>query len=142
MHAFLIQVPSLDRDVLLFGSQTNLLAYDIEQNTDLFYKEVSHHTAAYTCSWNWRFHPFFPSALSLYTRIFPHNYLPSLSLSHAYTCAHARMHVCAVCMCVRAHTHTHTFTHSLAHSLFLPPSLSPSLHAELPDGANSIVLGM
>ena len=34
--------PSLDRDVLLVGSQTNLLAYDIEQNTDLFYKEVSH----------------------------------------------------------------------------------------------------
>ena len=45
-HVFLIQVPSLDHDVLLVGSQTNLLAYDIEQNTDLFYKEVSHHTAA------------------------------------------------------------------------------------------------
>ena len=45
-HAFLIQAPSLDRDVLLVNSQTNLLAYDIEQNTDLFYKEVSHHTAA------------------------------------------------------------------------------------------------
>ena len=37
--------PALDRDVLLVGSQTNLLAYDVEQNSDLFYKEVSapHH---------------------------------------------------------------------------------------------------
>jgi len=33
--------PALDRDVLLVGSQTNLLAYDVEQNSDLFYKEVS-----------------------------------------------------------------------------------------------------
>ena len=32
--------PTLGRDVLLVGSQTNLLAYDIEQNSDLFYKEV------------------------------------------------------------------------------------------------------
>ena len=32
--------PSLDRDILLVGTQTNLLAYDIEENRDLFYKEV------------------------------------------------------------------------------------------------------
>ena len=32
--------PKLGRDILLVGSQTNLLAYDIEHNSDLFYKEV------------------------------------------------------------------------------------------------------
>lgn len=33
--------PNLGNDVLLVGSQTNLLAYDVEKNSDLFYKEVS-----------------------------------------------------------------------------------------------------
>ena len=28
-------------DVLFVGTQTNLLAYNVEQNTDLFYKDVS-----------------------------------------------------------------------------------------------------
>ena len=32
--------PSLDRDVLCIGSPTNLLAYDVHDNKDLFYKEV------------------------------------------------------------------------------------------------------
>lgn len=32
--------PSLDRDVLMVGTQTNLLAYDVHKNSDMFYKEV------------------------------------------------------------------------------------------------------
>lgn len=32
--------PSLGNDVLLVGSQTNLLVYDVETNADLFYKDV------------------------------------------------------------------------------------------------------
>eukprot|EP00731_Ephydatia_muelleri_P025424 Em0017g507a len=32
--------PSVDGDVLLVGSQTNLLAYNVERNSDLFYKEL------------------------------------------------------------------------------------------------------
>ena len=32
--------PSLKRDILCIGSQTNLLAYDVHDNKDLFYKEV------------------------------------------------------------------------------------------------------
>ena len=32
--------PELDQDVLVVGSQTNVLAYDVEQNSELFYKEV------------------------------------------------------------------------------------------------------
>lgn len=32
--------PKSDCDVLLVGTQTNLLAYDVEQNKDLFYREV------------------------------------------------------------------------------------------------------
>ena len=32
--------PSYDYDLLLVGSQTNLLAYDVEKNTELFYKDV------------------------------------------------------------------------------------------------------
>ena len=31
---------SVDRDILLVGTPTNLLAYDAERNADLFYKEV------------------------------------------------------------------------------------------------------
>ena len=30
-----------DHDVLVVGTQTNLLAYDVENNSDLFYKDVS-----------------------------------------------------------------------------------------------------
>lgn len=33
--------PTIDRDVLCIGTQTNLLAYDVHNNTDLFYKQVS-----------------------------------------------------------------------------------------------------
>ena len=33
--------PSHERDVLCIGTQTNILAYDVHNNTDLFYKEVS-----------------------------------------------------------------------------------------------------
>lgn len=29
-----------DRDVLVVGTPTNVLAYDVEDNSDLFYKEV------------------------------------------------------------------------------------------------------
>ncbi len=29
-----------DQDVLMVGSQTHLLAYDVNKNADLFYKEV------------------------------------------------------------------------------------------------------
>lgn len=29
-----------DRDVLVVGTQTNVLAYDVNDNADLFYKEV------------------------------------------------------------------------------------------------------
>jgi Bardet-Biedl syndrome 2 protein len=32
--------PSLGRDVLLVGTQTNLLAYDVEKNSDIFYVDV------------------------------------------------------------------------------------------------------
>lgn len=32
--------PSLGNDVLLIGSQTNLLVYDVEKNSELYYKEV------------------------------------------------------------------------------------------------------
>lgn len=32
--------PNLTNDVLLIGSQTNLLAYDVEMNSELFYKDV------------------------------------------------------------------------------------------------------
>jgi len=32
--------PAIDRDVLCIGTQTNLLAYDVHNNTDLFYKQV------------------------------------------------------------------------------------------------------
>lgn len=32
---------SLNRDILCIGSQTNLLAYDVHDNKDLFYKEVT-----------------------------------------------------------------------------------------------------
>ena len=35
-------------DVLVVGTQTNLLAYDVENNSDLFYKDVRgsrHHSA-------------------------------------------------------------------------------------------------
>ena len=32
--------PQLDYDLLMVGSQTNLLAYDIEKNKELFYKDV------------------------------------------------------------------------------------------------------
>jgi Bardet-Biedl syndrome 2 protein len=30
-----------DKDVLLVGTQTNLLAYDVNDNSDMFYKDVS-----------------------------------------------------------------------------------------------------
>ncbi|XP_064385528.1 Bardet-Biedl syndrome 2 protein homolog isoform X2 [Halichondria panicea] len=32
--------PELDQDVLVVGTQTNVLAYDVEQNSELFYKEL------------------------------------------------------------------------------------------------------
>lgn len=35
--------PKSPNDVLLVGTQTNLLAYDVEQNKDLFYKDVPGH---------------------------------------------------------------------------------------------------
>lgn len=34
---------SRDNDILLIGSQTNLLAYDVEKNSELYYKDVSVH---------------------------------------------------------------------------------------------------
>lgn len=34
-------VPNSVGDTLVVGSQTNLLAYDVHDNTDIFYKEVS-----------------------------------------------------------------------------------------------------
>ena len=33
--------PAIDRDVLCIGTHTNLLAYDVHNNTDLFYKQVT-----------------------------------------------------------------------------------------------------
>ena len=46
--------PTLDRDILIIGTQTTLLAYDIQENKDLFYKEVYtctiHVTLHYTCT--------------------------------------------------------------------------------------------
>lgn len=33
--------PELNRDILVIGSQTNILAYDVEKNAELFYKDVS-----------------------------------------------------------------------------------------------------
>lgn len=32
--------PNSDHDVLVVGTHTNLLAYDVENNSDLFYKDV------------------------------------------------------------------------------------------------------
>lgn len=32
--------PGSGKDILVVGSQTHLLAYDVENNCDLFYKEV------------------------------------------------------------------------------------------------------
>ena len=32
--------PGTDNDVLMIGSQTNLLVYDVRENCDLFYKDV------------------------------------------------------------------------------------------------------
>lgn len=32
--------PALNRDVLMVGTQTSLMVYDVEENSDLFYKEV------------------------------------------------------------------------------------------------------
>ena len=32
--------PKLDRDILIVGTQTNLLAFDVEKNSDIFYKDV------------------------------------------------------------------------------------------------------
>ena len=32
--------PSVSRDCLLIGTPTNLLAYDVDQNADLFYKDI------------------------------------------------------------------------------------------------------
>ena len=33
--------PNIQNDVLAVGTQTNLMVYDVEKNTDLFYKDVS-----------------------------------------------------------------------------------------------------
>ena len=33
---------SEERDTLVVGTPTNLLAYDVENNSDIFYKEVKH----------------------------------------------------------------------------------------------------
>ena len=33
--------PSAANDILAVGTQTNLLAYDVDNNSDLFYKDVS-----------------------------------------------------------------------------------------------------
>ena len=33
--------PSCENDLLFVGTQTNLLAYDVNKNSDLFYKDVS-----------------------------------------------------------------------------------------------------
>jgi Bardet-Biedl syndrome 2 protein len=33
--------PNAVNDILAVGTQTNLLAYDIDNNSDLFYKDVS-----------------------------------------------------------------------------------------------------
>lgn len=33
--------PDVTNDILAVGTQTNLLAYDIDNNSDLFYKDVS-----------------------------------------------------------------------------------------------------
>lgn len=38
--------PNSACDSLLIGSQTNLLAYDVEKNAELFYKDVSDKRAA------------------------------------------------------------------------------------------------
>jgi len=37
--------PSSRKDVLVVGTQTNVLAYDVDNNSDLFYKDVSINSA-------------------------------------------------------------------------------------------------
>lgn len=32
--------PQLDKDLLVVGTSNNIIAYDIERNVDLFFKEV------------------------------------------------------------------------------------------------------
>lgn len=32
--------PETNHDVLVIGSQTNIIAYDVEKNSELFYKDV------------------------------------------------------------------------------------------------------
>ena len=41
--------PEADRECLLVGTQTNLLAYDVEKNTDIFYKDVPGGRLAFVC---------------------------------------------------------------------------------------------
>ncbi len=43
--------PELDQDVLVVGTQTNVLAYDVEQNSELFYKEVRGRGGGCGLSW-------------------------------------------------------------------------------------------
>jgi Bardet-Biedl syndrome 2 protein len=38
-----------ERDTLVVGTPTNLLAYDVENNTDVFYKEVGCNTVNISC---------------------------------------------------------------------------------------------
>lgn len=35
------QLGEMERDVLVIGTPTNILAYDVQKNSDLFYKDVS-----------------------------------------------------------------------------------------------------
>ena len=50
--------PYIPNDVLAVGSQTNLMVYDVEKNTDLFYKEASFkfeiHLCRYMLTWTHR----------------------------------------------------------------------------------------
>ena len=41
--------PTVDRDVLLVGTATDLLAYDVDENKDLFHKDVQEGVGAMTC---------------------------------------------------------------------------------------------
>jgi Bardet-Biedl syndrome 2 protein len=44
-------VPGKDHDVLFVGTGTSLMAYDVERNADVFYKDVPDGVSSITFGW-------------------------------------------------------------------------------------------
>lgn len=47
--------PNCDEDVLVVGTQTNVLAFDVNNNKDIFFKEVSRHLIVRMNVFEWMF---------------------------------------------------------------------------------------